>query len=64
MSEIATISKQCFKKVFKMIIGNMQFKGVNLFGTLLVQSAICLETGVQYNTEDARKYFHLYMGIK
>lgn len=47
-----------------MIVGNMQFKGVNLFGTLLVQSAICLETGKQYNTQDARKYFHLYMGIK
>ena len=43
-----------------MILGNIQFFGVNLFNSLLVESAICLETGKQYNKEQARKYFNSY----
>ena len=43
-----------------MILGNIQFFGVELFDDLIVESAICLQTGKRYNKEQAQKFYHLY----
>ena len=43
-----------------MILGNIKFLGVKLFEGLLVESAVCLETGKRYNKEQAQKFYHLY----
>ena len=43
-----------------MILGNIEFLGVRLFEGLLVESAVCLETGKRYNKEQAQKFYHLY----
>ena len=43
-----------------MILGNIQFFGVELFDGLIVESATCLQTGKRYNKEQAQKFYHLY----
>ena len=43
-----------------MILGNVQFFGVKLFGGLIVESAVCLQTGKLYSKEQAQKFYHLY----
>ena len=48
------------QKESEMILGNIQFFGVKLFDGLIVESAICLQTGKRYNKEQAQKYYHLY----
>ncbi len=48
------------QKESEMILGNIQFFGVKLFDGLIVESAICLQTGKRYNKEQAQKFYHLY----
>ena len=53
-------SKLNEQKESEMILGNIQFFGVKLFDGLIVESAICLQTGKRYNKEQAQKFYHLY----
>ena len=43
-----------------MILGNIQFFGLKIFDGLVVESAICLQTGKVYTKEQAEKYYQLY----
>ena len=52
--------KKTTKGKYRMILGNIKFLGVKLFDGLLVESAVCLETGKRYNKEQAQKFYHLY----
>ena len=52
--------KKTTKGKYRMILGNIEFLGVKLFEGLLVESAVCLETGKRYNKEQAQKFYHLY----
>ena len=52
--------KRTTKGKYRMILGNIEFLGVKLFEGLLVESAVCLETGKRYNKEQAQKFYHLY----
>ena len=56
-SEAIKLNEQ---KESEMILGNIQFFGVKFFDGLIVESAICLQTGKRYNKEQAQKFYHLY----